>query len=79
MLRHKYKVASCRLSVVPGTSLALLGMPDIELLVILEIMCLVFKSQQADRKFKLQTMKPTNILNCKRHTGQIARASTVLI
>ena len=38
-LRHKDKIARCRFFVVPGDGQELLGMPDIELLSILKIMC----------------------------------------
>ena len=44
-------IARCRFFVVPGDSPALLGMPDIELLAILKIMCDLVGDQQANRKF----------------------------
>ena len=39
ILRHKDKIAKCRLFVVPGDGPALLGIPDIELLGIVKITC----------------------------------------
>ena len=38
-LKHNDKIVRCTFFVVPGDGQALLGMPDIELLDILKIMC----------------------------------------
>ena len=56
-LRHKDKIARSRLFVVPRDCLVLLGMPGIELIGILMIMCGMIKGQQANRKFNSQTME----------------------
>ena len=48
-MTYRY-VARYRFFVVPGVGPALLGMPDIELLGILKIMCEVVQDQQTDRK-----------------------------
>ena len=55
-LRHKDKVATYRFFVVPGDRPVLLGMPDIEVLGILKIMCEVVKGPKVGRKFDSQTM-----------------------
>ena len=44
-LRYKDKFIKCRIFVVPGDGLALLGMPDAEVLDILRIMCEVADGQ----------------------------------
>ena len=64
-LGHKGKTARYRFFVVPGDGPALQGMLDIELLVILKIMCEVVGGQQEDRKFYSQRIKPTSTPNCK--------------
>ena len=48
-LRHKDKVVRCRFFVVLGIGPALLGMPDIELLVLLKIMYEVLNQKQTGR------------------------------
>ena len=76
-LRHKEKIARCRIFVVPGDSPALLGMPDIELLVGLKIMCYVVEGQQVDRKFNSQTVEPSSALSCNKNTHQDSRSDNV--
>ena len=46
-LRHN--VARCRFSLVPGDGPALAGMPDIQLLGMLKIMCEVVEHQQVGK------------------------------
>ena len=62
------KVARCRFYVVLGDSPAFLGMPDIELLGIMKIMCDVIEGQQADRMFDSQIIEPFSALSCKANT-----------
>ena len=50
-LRCKDNVTKCRFFVVPSEGPALCGMPDIEVLCVLEIKCEVIDSQQAGKKF----------------------------
>ena len=69
--RHKDKLATCRFFVVTGDGQALLWMPDIKLLVILNIMCDVVEGQQANRKSDSQTMESASSPSCKVHTCQI--------
>ena len=52
-------------SLVPGDGAMLLGMPDIKVLGILTIMCEVVGKQQADEKFKFQTIQPSSSFSCK--------------
>ena len=53
---------------MPGGGPVLLGMPDIELLCIMKIMCEVVGDQQADRKFNSQTIKLSSTQSCKPNT-----------
>ena len=64
-LRHTDKGIRFRSFVVPGDSPALLGMPDIELLSLLKIICEVMGGQQANKKFNFQTRQPSIIPSCK--------------
>ena len=59
-LRHKDKVVRCRFFVVTGTSPALLGKLDIELLELLKIVCEVLDQHQIGRKFNLQTIETSS-------------------
>ena len=54
-LRHKDKITRCRFFAVPGNGQVLLGMPNIELLGKMKIMCKVVREQLADRKCDSQT------------------------
>ena len=54
----------------------MLGMPDIELLGILKIMCNLV-GKQADRKFDFRTMEPSTALSCKVNTNWISRSDNV--
>ena len=73
-LSHKEKTVRYIFLVVPGDSPALLGMPDIELLGILKIICEVVKGPQTDRKFHSQRMTPSSTLTIKTNTGQEIRS-----
>ena len=65
-LRHKDKIAKCRFFVVPGDGPALLGMPDIELLDILKIMCKVMVAPEVGRNFDFkQCRHPRALLQSK--------------
>ena len=57
-LRHLNKIGKCTFFVVPDDSLALLGIPDTELLNIQIITCEVMGDQQADGKFDAQAIQP---------------------
>ena len=61
--RHKDKVTRCRFFIVPGDGPALLGMPDVKLVGILEIMCEVVEDQWVDREFNLQTIESASTLS----------------
>ena len=50
---------------MPGDRPELLGMPDIELLGILKILCVVIKGQNMDRKSDSQRVEPSSTLSCK--------------
>ena len=76
-LRHKDKAARCRIFVVTGDGPALLGMPDIELLVILKITCEVIEDQQVGRKFDSQAMEPNGTLNCRASMENKSRSDGV--
>ena len=67
-LRHKDGIARYRFFVVPGDDPMLLGMPGIELLNKLKVICEVGGDQQADRKFDFQTVQPSNSPSCKADT-----------
>ena len=69
-LGHKDKVAISRFFVVPADDPLLLGMPDIELLGLPKIMCEVVRDQQADQKFRFQTIQATSGSSCKENTGK---------
>ena len=56
-LSHKDRIVRCRFFEVPGDGSALLGIPYLELLGILNIMHDVVEGQQGDRKFNSQTVK----------------------
>ena len=73
-LRHKNKIARCRFFVVPADSQTLLGMPDIELLQILKIMCEVVEGQQADKKFDSKTMELSSTVSCRVNTDWESRS-----
>ena len=76
-LRYKDKITRYRFFVVPGDGPALLGMPEIELLGILKIMCDVIEGQQADRNFDSQTMEPSSGLSCKVNIDWESRSDNV--
>ena len=68
-LRHKNETAKCRFYAVPGDSQALLGMPDLELQGILNIMGEVLGGQQVDRKFNSQTIQLWDTSSYKANTN----------
>ena len=57
----------CRCFVVPNDGPALLGMPNIELLSIVQITCKVISEphESRSRKFDSQTIKTSNIPSCR--------------
>ena len=55
-LRHKDKCIKCRFFVIPDDCPALIGMPDIELLSKLGIMCGIIGRPHETRKFDSQTI-----------------------
>ena len=65
---HADKIARLRIFVVPGDDPALQGMPEIELLDILKIICEVVGGQQGDGKFDFQTIQLVNAHSCKAYT-----------
>ena len=69
-LRNKDEIARCGFFVVPKHGPVLLGMPDIELLVILKLMSEVVGGQHADRKFNSQIVQLSNSPSCKAITDQ---------
>ena len=68
-LRYKDKNAKCRFFVVPGDGPALLGMPDIELLHILKIMCDMIGDPHNNRKLDLQTAEASNCPDCRTNSA----------
>ena len=62
---------------MPGDDLALLGIPDNELLDMLKITCKVVGDQQTDRKFNFQTIQLSSGLSCKANTGQLIKTDNV--
>ena len=60
-----------------GDSSAQLGMPDIDLLNILKIMCEVGGDQQADRKFESQTIGSPNSPSYKANKGQQIKTDNI--
>ena len=76
-IRYKDKVASCRFFIVPRDSPVLLGIPDIELLDILKVICDVTEGQQADRKFDSQTIESSSTLSNKVNTDIEGRSYNV--
>ena len=59
-LRHKDKIAKCRLFLVPGDAPVLQGMPDIELLDILKIICEVMRDQHKSRMLDSQKIQASS-------------------
>ena len=76
-LRHKDKIARIRFFVAPGDGQALLGMPDIELLNILQITGKEVRDQQADKKFDSRPMQSSNGSSCKANKGQQIKTDNV--
>ena len=64
-LRHNDKCVKCRLFVVPVDAPVLLGMPDIELIGIIRVMCETIDNNKSDRKFDMQTRHASDSQNCK--------------
>ena len=64
-IRDEDKIGRCGLFVVPGESAALLRMPDIKLLGILNVMCDVIEDQQDDSRFTSQTIEPYSAKSLK--------------
>ena len=77
ILRHKYKIARCEFFEVSWECQGLLGMPDIELLGMLKIMCEEVGGWQADRQFNPQLIKPSSALNWLANTGLEIRSGNV--
>ena len=63
-LRHKDKNVKCRFFVVPGDILTLLGMPDIELVNILKIICEVIDCQHENRNLTAEKTEPHGVKDC---------------
>ena len=76
-LRYKDKIVRYRFFAVPGEGQALLGIPDIEFLGKLKMMCDVIESQEADRKCNSQTMEPSSTPCCKANTETKFRSDNV--
>ena len=69
-VRLRHQIVICRFFVLLGDGPSLLGMPDIQLLDILKMMCEVVEYQQADRKLNSQTIQPYDGLGCKVNMDQ---------
>ena len=67
-LRYRDKYDKCRFFVVPGDDPILLGMPRIEMLNILKIMCEVIGDPHESRKLNSQTIEASNSHSCKMKT-----------
>ena len=65
-LRHKDRYATCRSFVVPRDCPSLLGIPDIELLNIVKIMCEVIGDPHESQKFDLQAIGVSKSPSCRR-------------
>ena len=76
-LGHKDKPTRCRFFVVSEDTLALLGMPDIELLGILKIVCEAVGGQEEDRKCNSETIKMSSSASCKENTDWKIRSGNV--
>ena len=64
-LRHKDKSAKYRFFIVPEDGLAVLGMPDTELLSIQRVACKVISESHESRKFYLQAVEVSNSPRCR--------------
>ena len=62
---------------VPRDGTALPGMPDIELLGILKLMCEVVEDQLAGNMFDYQTIQPSSGYSYKANTGQQIKPDNV--
>ena len=64
-IKTQDKCVRCRFFVVPADGLALLGMPDIELLSILRITFHIMGEPHEGRKFNVQTIEMSNNPSCR--------------
>ena len=63
-IRHSDKCVKCRFLVVPGNGPALFGMPDIELLSMIRVMCETIDNKINDKRFDAQTRYAADSQNC---------------
>ena len=59
---------------MPGSGPAFLGMPDIELLGIMRVICETVGNKTANRKFETQTRHAQDYQNCKRKQEPTGKA-----
>ena len=62
-IRHKSKGKLCRFIVAPGGSLALLGMPDIEMHSLLSVKCITIEPRRHVRKINGHSMENKSCTN----------------